>query len=160
MAPCTTSSRLLEQHEAHQCTYPAAEGKVTDIGLAMLEHVAREAKAHGAVVSLKDRLLLPRRPEQIAECVARRVIQAGCTKLHPRLNRALLSHTRQVGVPHVGARPQDPPARKPGPHGQTPEQGAAHPGARRLHPGGRPPGGGSGHRVPREDPAPTAKMVA
>lgn len=79
------------------CTYPAIEGSVVDLGLGMLERVVQEAMARGAVVSLKDSLLLPRRLEEVAACVAGRVLWAGCTKLHPRLDRAFLTRLAGAG---------------------------------------------------------------
>ena len=79
------------------CTYPAIEGSVTDLGLAMLDFVVVEAELRGAVVSLKDSLLVPRRLEQVAACINGRVPWAGCTKLHPRLDRAMLSRLARSG---------------------------------------------------------------
>lgn len=79
------------------CTYPAIEGTVTDLGLAMLDDVVRKAAPRGAVVSLKDSLLVPQRLEVIANCVAGRALWAGCTKLHPRLDRALMSRLAASG---------------------------------------------------------------
>jgi hypothetical protein len=79
------------------CTYPAIEGSVVDLGLGMLERVVREAALRGAVVSLKDSLLLPRRLEQVAACVAGRVVWAGCTKLHPRLDRPFMARLAVAG---------------------------------------------------------------
>jgi hypothetical protein len=79
------------------CTYPAIEGEVVDLGLGMLDHVVRKASERGAAVSIKDSLLLPSRLEQVANLVAGRVPWAGCTKLHPRLDRAFLARLAASG---------------------------------------------------------------
>lgn len=79
------------------CTYPAIEGGFIDLGLGMLDGVVREAEPRGAAVSLKDSLLVPSRLAQIADCVAGRVPWAGCTKLHPRLDRRFLEMLAHSG---------------------------------------------------------------
>lgn len=79
------------------CTYPAIEGAVVDLGLGMLGHIVQLAREHGAAVSLKDSLLVPSRLEEVAEVIGGRGPWAGCTKLHPRLDRGLLRRLAQSG---------------------------------------------------------------
>ncbi|MCK6505660.1 radical SAM protein [Myxococcota bacterium] len=79
------------------CTYPAIEGAVVDLGLDMLEQVVRLAMERSAAVSLKDSLLVPARLAQVADLVAGRVPWAGCTKLHPRLDRAFVARLAASG---------------------------------------------------------------
>lgn len=59
--------------------------------------VQGEAEPLSAVVSLKDSLLVPRQLEQVADCIDGRVLWAGCTKLHPRLDRRLLTCLAESG---------------------------------------------------------------
>jgi len=87
------------------CTYPAVEGKARHIALPALESVVRTAEQIGAVVSLKDSLLVPDRLEEVAALIDGRVEWSGCTKLHRRLNVELFAKlaasgctTLEVGV--------------------------------------------------------------
>jgi hypothetical protein len=79
------------------CTYPAIEGAVVDLGLGMLDYVVGLAQERSAAVSIKDSLLVPTRLEQVADVVAGRVPWAGCTKLHPRLDRAFVTRLAAAG---------------------------------------------------------------
>ena len=87
------------------CTYPAVEGKARHVSLEALEAVVQEAERLGAVVALKDSLLIPDRLVEVADLIAGRVEWGGCTKLHRRLDEDLLAKlaasgcsTLEVGV--------------------------------------------------------------
>jgi len=87
------------------CTYPAVEGKARHVPLKGLESVVQAAETRGAVVALKDSLLIPDRLAEVAELIDGRVDWSGCTKLHRRLDVALLTKlaasgcvTLEVGV--------------------------------------------------------------
>ena len=79
------------------CTYPAVEGRPRHMSLQALEAVVQQAAELGAVVSLKDSLLLPGRLLEVAELVAGRVEWSGCTKLHRRLDVELLGRLAASG---------------------------------------------------------------
>jgi hypothetical protein len=79
------------------CTYPAVEGSSRELPLEVLEEVIREAAARGAVVSIKDSLLTPKRLREIAELIDGRVPWSGCTKLHKKLDREFLAMLAELG---------------------------------------------------------------
>lgn len=79
------------------CTYPAVEGDARRLPLELLEEVVQAAEARGAVVSIKDSLLTPRRLQEVAELVDGRVPWSGCTKLHRKLDRGLMAMLARSG---------------------------------------------------------------
>ena len=79
------------------CTYPAVEGRARHVDLAALESVVQLAAARGAVVSLKDSLLIPDRLCEVADLIDGRVEWSGCTKLHRRLSAELFAHLAEAG---------------------------------------------------------------
>jgi hypothetical protein len=67
------------------CTYPSVEAVYRPLGPTPLRSVFSHAERIGAVVSIKDSLVLPERLEQIAHIAHARVGWSACTKLHPRV---------------------------------------------------------------------------
>lgn len=79
------------------CTYPAVEGSVRDLDLAVLDPVIALARAHGAVIAVKDSLVLPDRLLTIADRIGGEVEWSACTKANSRLNKDLLQRLHDGG---------------------------------------------------------------
>lgn len=79
------------------CTYPAVEGALRDLDLGVLDAVLQEAESLGAVIAVKDSLVLAPRLRAIAARIGGRVEWSACTKLNPALDTALLTHLVQQG---------------------------------------------------------------
>ncbi len=79
------------------CSYPAVEGDVLDLGMEVIDGVLALARRLGAVVAVKDSLVLPHRLAAIADRICGEAEWSACTKLNPRLDAHLLRRLHAAG---------------------------------------------------------------
>ncbi len=83
------------------CTYPAIEGRVRLVGTEHLLGVIEAAGKHGAVLSLKDSLVVPKRMVEIGRMVDGKARWSACTKLHPAFDGAFVQALASMGCATV-----------------------------------------------------------
>lgn len=95
--PCQTS-RGCAYGRCSFCTYPAVEGRYRELDLEALDFVVREARQHGAVLSLKDAFVTPHRLVEVGDRIAGRCHWSASTRLTPELDRELLHRLADQGL--------------------------------------------------------------
>lgn len=106
----TQTSRGCAYARCLYCTYPSVEGLYRAKDFDQLKSVVAMAESSGAVVSIKDSLVVPSRLEAIAKIAGGRVLWSACTKLNNAFTSKFLTQLKELGCQtlEIGVETLDP----------------------------------------------------